>query len=254
MLEVYHWEPNGASGRILIALAEKGLEFTAHYVDVLALAHYRPPVRDLCETGEIPILVLEGAPYSGETQVAELLEETFAQNPLMPADPLGRWAVRVWQKYVDDGLAAWVSDLAWSAYAPRGDSVAAARLRAAVETITDPQQRAEWRAALDGHPDERLAQARAHVASAVAKIESALAGTPWLAGDSFSLADAAVFPYLRYLPALVPRLLDAASAPRTRAWLRAVGERPAVRGALGRGRAADPFTVAAPGPQSVRWG
>ena len=254
MLEVYHWEPNGASGRILIVLAEKRLEFTAHYVDVLALAQYRPPLRELCGTGEIPILILDGAAYTGETQVAELLEETFAPSPLMPADPLGRWQVRVWQKYVDDGLAASVSDLAWNAYAPRADGAAAADLRAAVERLAQPQQRAEWTAALEGGSDERLAQSRARVAAAIAKIESTLTGAPWLAGASFTLADAAVFPYLRYLPALVPELLSAASAPRTTAWLSAVGERPAVREALGRGRTADPFTVAAPGPQSVRWG
>jgi hypothetical protein len=36
MLELPHWEPNGASLRALAALEEKGLADKSHFVDVLA--------------------------------------------------------------------------------------------------------------------------------------------------------------------------------------------------------------------------
>jgi len=254
MLNVYHWEPNGASGRILIALAEKGLEFTSHYVDLLALEQYRPAVLELSDAGEIPIVVQDGAAYVGESQVCELLEETYPARALMPADPRGRWEVRVWQKYVDDGLAASVSELACQAYGMCGDNALAAKLRAAVEKIAVPQQRDAWREALAGYSDERLSQARIRVAAAVTKVEATLATSRWLAGADFTLADVAVFPYLKYLPRIIPTLVDEASAPRTAAWLRAVSQRPAVREALARARTADPFAVAVPGPEQIRWG
>jgi GSH-dependent disulfide-bond oxidoreductase len=254
MLSVYHWEPNGGSGRVLIALAEKRLEFTSHYVDLLALEQYRPALLELTESGEIPILVHDGAAYTGDSEVGEFLEESFPARPLMPADPRGRWEVRVWQKYVDDGLAASVSELAWQAYGGHGDSALAAKLRAAIESVAMPERRESWSAALAGYSDERLVQARSRVEAAVEKIESTLRASRWLAGDSFTLADVAVFPYVRYLPRIAPGTVSEASTPRMVAWLRAVAERPAVREALGRGRATDPFALAAPGPEQIRWG
>lgn len=254
MLDVYHWEPNGASGRILIALAEKRLAFTSHYVDVLAFEHFRAPLAALSESGEVPIVVLDGAPFTGESQVAELLEDTFPDPPLMPAEPLGRWKVRVWQKSVDDALSASVSELAWMAYGIHGIGEQAARARAAAEEIASFAARDAWKSALAGYSDERLGQARARVDAAVENVETTLGDSAWLAGSSFSLADVAVFPYLNYLPALMPERVSDAATPRTTAWLRAVAERPAVQEALGRGRAGDPFRLAVPGPEPVRWG
>lgn len=254
MLEVYHSEPNGGSGRILIAIAEKRLEASSHFVDLVALEQFRPPVIELSETGEIPIVVLDGAAYCGESQIGELLEETFPAIPLMPAEARGRWAVRVWQKYVDDGLAASVSELAWQAFGVHGDSALAARLRAAVEAIVPREPQEAWKSALAGYTPERLAEARGRVEAAVATVESTLATSAWLAGTEFSLADIAVFPYFAYLPRITPGLVNRASTPRTADWLDRIAERPAVREALGRGRAADPFAAAAPGPEPVRWG
>ena len=37
MIELYHWEPNADSLKMMIALKEKGLDFTSHYVDLLNL-------------------------------------------------------------------------------------------------------------------------------------------------------------------------------------------------------------------------
>jgi GSH-dependent disulfide-bond oxidoreductase len=254
MLNVYHWEPSGASGRVLIALAEKGLEFTSHYVDLLALEQYRPAILELSDSGEIPIVVHDGAAYAGESAVCELLEEAYPARALMPPDPHGRWEVRVWQKYVDDGFAASVSELAWQAYGVSGDGAPTAKLRAAVEKIAVPRQREAWSEALAGYSQERLSEARTRVAAAVTKIEAALGASRWLAGAEFTLADVAVFPYLKYLPRLAPAMVDEASAPRTAAWLGAVAERPAVREILARARTADPFAVAAAGPEQIRWG
>lgn len=254
MLDVYHWEPNGASGRILIALAEKRLAFNSHYIDLLALEQYAPAMLELSANGEVPVVVLDGAAYRGESQVAEWLEEQFPEAPLMPADPRGRWSVRVWQKSVDDGFAAAVSEVAWTALGVHSDGKLKQRLRVALDNIGPARSRAAWKTAVEGFSEERLSQAHARIEADVAAIEAALAGSPWLAGAAFSLADVAVFPYLRYLPRIAPHTVGEARTPRTMAWLRAVEERPAVREALARGRRRDPFALAVPGPEPVRWG
>ena len=37
MLALYHWEPNANSGKPMLALAEKGVEFESRYLDLLNL-------------------------------------------------------------------------------------------------------------------------------------------------------------------------------------------------------------------------
>lgn len=255
MLELHHWEPNGASARVMIALEEKGLEYTSHYVDVLAFEQHRPQFLRLSETGQVPVLVHEGAAYTEAGYICEFLEEAFPERSLMPRQPLGRWEVRVWQKYVDDGFAASVSELAWHAYGARGLSgLAPGELSAALERIPAKERRDLWKAAVAGLGEEQLARARSRVEAAVEKIESRLEGAPWLAGSGYSLADIAVFSYFKYLPALSPGVVSDAAAPRAMSWMRAVAARPAVRAVLARGRARDAFAIAAPGPEQIRWG
>jgi len=255
MLELYHWEPNGASARVLISLEEKQLPYTSRYVDVLAFEQLRAEFLALSETGELPVLVREGAVFTEASLICEYLEEAFPGIELMPRDPRGRWQVRVWQKLVDEGFAASVSELAWHAHGARAlAAYGADELAARIERIPSKERRDVWKTAAAGIGAEQLARARSRIESAVARIETDLAPGGWLAGSSYSLADIAVFSYFNYLPALCADLVSTGRTPHAVAWLRAVASRPAVRAALARGRARDPFALAAPGPEQIRWG
>ena len=149
MIELYHWEPNAASARVLIALKEKGLEFESRYLDVLAFEQHSPDFLALNETGETPVLVRDGDAFNESSFICEYLDETYPEVPLLPKAPIDRWAARAWQKYVDDYLAAAVSDLAWAALGlaalKRRD---AARTRAAVARIPSQERRDRWQAAI----------------------------------------------------------------------------------------------------------
>lgn len=254
MLELYHWEPNAACARVLITLKEKGLEFNSRYVDVLAFEQHMPEFLKLNETGETPVLVHAGEPYFESSYICEYLDEAFPEVPLMPADTLGRWEARVWQKFVDDYIAACVSDLAWDAYGKTALEGRNLDFDKAVKTIKSKERRDLWTSALAGLGAERLDRSRGRLKDLVGKMEADLARTGWLAGDSYSLADIAVFSYVNYLPRLMADVLNATAAPRVTAWLKTVGERPAVKAALAMSRVPDPYMTAAPGPEHVRWG
>jgi glutathione S-transferase len=99
-------------------------------------------------------------------------------------------------------------------------------------------------------PVDRLERAREYAVQAAAKLAEALAEGPWLAGEAFTLADIAMAAWVAYLPKVVPGVLGPAATD----WLDRVLARPAMQAALGRGRAADPFALAAPGPEATRWG
>jgi GST-like protein len=255
MLELFHWEPNGACARVMICLSEKQLQFTSRYIDVLAFEQHLPEFLQLNESGEVPVLVHDGAVFSEASSINEYLDESFPGVPLMPRDAKSRWRVRAWQKYVDDHVAASVSELAWQAYGvPAMRARDPATLTAAIARIPARERREAWTVALAGLSDERLARARARIMETIEKTEEHLEGGAWLAGSSYSLADIAAFPFLSYVPALIPQQMNDSAAPHTMAWLRTVASRPTVKAAFALARTPDPYATAAPGPEQVRWG
>jgi glutathione S-transferase/GST-like protein len=252
---LYHWEPNAACARVLICLGEKGIEFVSCYVDVLAFEQWYPEFLRLNPNGQVPVLVHGGAALCEASYICEYVEEAFGGPRLMPADPHERWHARAWQKYVDDGLAASVCELAWQTYGvPALATGVGAALERSVGSSTVVERCEAWRAAAAGFDTDQLQRARARVAGAVARAEAHLAHTAWLAGSCFSLADVAVFSYLNYVPGMCADLLNDTVAPRTMAWLEAIALRPAVCAALAAGRSGAPYRCAAPGPEQIRWG
>jgi len=254
MLELYHWEPNGACARVMITLKEKGLDFASRYLDLLAFEQHAPEFVALNESGEAPVLVRDGEAYNESSYICEYLDEAFPERPLMPEAPYERWEARAWQKYVDDYLAASTSDLAWNAYgkaALEGRNVGPDQILGRAPTR---ERQRVWADALEGYDEARLEKARNRVRLTVEKMEADLQDSDWLAGKAFSLADIAVFSYLNYLPRLTPELVNARTAPRTMAWLTRMSDRPGVKAALAMARTPDPFATAAPGPEPVRWG
>ncbi len=252
MIELYHWEPNAASARVLIALKEKGLKFESHYLDVLAFEQFAPDLLDLNPFGQVPILVDGEDVYSEASYICEYLDEAYPDPPLLPENPIDRWAARGWQKYVDDYLAAAVSDLAWPVLgleALRARN-SAATLDDAVGRIPVRERRDQWRAAIADPDEDLLDKARERISLAIQKTEADLAERDWLAPGGYSLADIAVYPYTAYLPRIAPDLLG----PRTAAWLGRMARRPAVIAAEAMSQTGDPYGVSAPGPEHIRWG
>jgi glutathione S-transferase len=245
MLELRHWEPNGASLRVLAALMEKQLQCRCSFVDVLERENHEGRVTVLNPSGELPVLVDRGVALTGASYICEYLEDAFPDAPrLMPGDPAGNWQVRYWQKYADDYLAAAVSDLAWDTL---GDRRLAAQGAQSAPTI---ERQMVWLEHSQAFPEDRLAKAREYAGQAAAMLDDALAKGPWLAGEAFTLADIAMASWAAYLPKVLPDALGPAAA----GWLGRALARPAIRAALGKGRAADPFAIAAPGPEATRWG
>lgn len=255
MLELYHWEPIGACGRVIITLKEKGIDYQSKYLDVLAFEQHSSWFLQLNESGEVPVLAAGGDAMNESSYICEYLEEVYPQTPLMPEATMDRWAMRVWQKYVDDYVAACASDLAWMALEynnfKQRDS---AKIDQAIAAIPTCERRDSWRDAAAGYDNDRLQCALERMEELIKKMEQELASSGWLVHSGYSLADIAVFPYANYLPRVLPDRVNDAKAPNTMAWLKRMQERPAVKAALGTGKHSDPFTTAAPGPEHVRWG
>lgn len=251
MLALYHWEPTVNSGEPLICLAEKGLAFEDHYVDLLAFEQHAPAFLALNPQGQVPVLVHDGRVVTETAFLLQYLDDVFPAVRLTPERARDRYSMNVWAKYGSEHLAPAIWQLGWHRFmvpALRERDLGAAR-----EGLgrLPPERRAVWQQALDDcFTDEALAAARTSLAVRVERLEAALAEAPWLAGEHYSLADIMIFPAARTLPVLVPGLVG----PRLADWLARVGERPAVRQALATARSARPESMFAPGPEGSPWG
>ena len=52
---LYHWEPNANSGKPMLALMEKGVDFNSHYVDLLNFDQHKPDYLAINPEGTIPV-------------------------------------------------------------------------------------------------------------------------------------------------------------------------------------------------------
>lgn len=218
MLELYHAGLTACSKKVRLCLKEKRLTYVSHYIDLGRFEHHRPEYLKLNPNGLVPTLVHDGAVIIESTVINEYLDDAFPDPPLRPTDALARARMRLWTKQLDEGVHLAIGTLThciayryqrldwpkerWEAYL-KNKPLAASR------------ERSEERI-LKGIESKLFAPALARAEKMVGDMETALADGPWLAGDSFSLADIGFTPYILRLGHLqlapmwdhCPRLAD----------------------------------------------
>jgi glutathione S-transferase len=192
--------------RVALALAHKGLEVRSVWIEY----DDRSPVERVSGQPLVPVLEFDdGAVVADSMQIVRVVEERFPQSPLYPADAAGRARMI---RFID-----WFNDV-WKV-APNAIATEIGRDRPDLARI-----------------DELAAQMQA----ALDRFEGMLDGRSHLAGDAFSAADCAAYPFLKYAlgrdPAddeLFHRVLDGYQQlgddhPRLAAWIERIDERPRV--------------------------
>jgi len=233
MLELYHWEPNGDSLKLIVALKEKGVPYASHYVDLLALEHHGAAFKAAADGGRVPLVVENGAVLKDSQLALEYLAEAYEPR-LAPTDPAGWYDIQDWTGFANT-LGANVRALGWHTVTAPGMSEAERKdFLDRSAALPKPAVMAGWaQVTSDAEASEdQLRLARERIADAVARIEKQLTGKDWLVGGAYSVADINVFAHAHVLPRLTPEIVNAQKTPNTMAWLKRVGERPAVRDAL----------------------
>ena len=89
--------------------------------------------------------------------------------------------------------------------------------------------RRKWERVFErGYSEEELADARARLGRAAAKLEGQLAqGGPWLLGTDHSLADIKWYSMVPGMPRLVPEICNPEATPAIARWLDQMGARAA---------------------------
>lgn len=149
--------------RAAIALAEKGVPFERRTIDLAAKPDWFLALSPL---GKVPLLLVR-RPEGSEVVlfesavICEYLEDTETGTPLHPADPLARAQHRGWMEFGSSILG----DL-WGFETAKDAETYEAKRRALIDKFS--------------------------------RVEAALGGGPFFAGEKFSLVDAVFAPIFRY--------------------------------------------------------
>lgn len=203
-VELYHFWSSVCSVRCRMALEEKGVAWESRYIDLFNFDQMKPEYLAINPDGLVPTLVHNGQTVTESTIINEYIDDAFDGPTLTPADPLQAARMREFIRKCEDDFDGIVKLTAVKYLIPK------LRNRWSDEELTKQAERRPLAFYRDIHgralrgeigPDE-LAGALAKIAGLLDRLEKALAGRNWIAGDALSLADIAIAPYLFRLNAI----------------------------------------------------
>ena len=218
MLELHHNAVSTCSQKVRLVLAQKGIEFASHEIDLIGGGQHDPEYVKLNPNHVVPTLVNDGAVLIESTLINEYLNDSFPEPAMLPSDPSARHAARLWSKLVDEKYHP-ATGVVTFAIGPRSLLLRQPKevREANIQAIPDPARRAARRSVIEqGVKAPEFAGALRTMVGLLDRLERTLANGGWLSGDGFGLADAAVLPYVLRLDNLFmtkpiearPNLLD----------------------------------------------
>jgi glutathione S-transferase len=228
MLVLYHGATSVCAAKVRLVLAEKGIAWTSELLDLQRGDQHRPEYRRLNPNAVVPTLVHDGRVLIESTLIIEYLDEAFRAPALMPDDPYARAIARLWMKKIDDYLHA-ACGVVTFAIANRRVLLEKTpdELEAHFSAIPDPVYRERQRlAVMQGVAAPHVPPAVRAFDKYIGEMEETLARAPWLAGERYSLADAAATPYLNRAELIGLDRLWVERRPRVGDWLARVRARP----------------------------
>ena len=191
--------------KIFIALEEIGLPYTVKPVDVFAGQQFDAEFRRLNPNAKVPVIVDPdgpgGKPYTLFESGAILLYLAEKTGKLLPADMAAKYDAIQWLMTQMSTVGPMFGQTVhFVRFAPAGNDYAKTRYITQVHRVCDV-------------------------------IDQRLAGSAYLAGAEYSIADIATFPWLRNIGTYLGAE-TAAKFPNVTRWVAAIEQRPAVKKAL----------------------
>lgn len=228
MLRLYHAWASTCSQKVRLALAEKELAYDGVVLILRRFEQLSPDFLSLNPAGVVPVLVHDGFVVRESTIINDYLDDAFPEHPLRPADAKGRARAAVWTRFVDDVATLAIKKPSFQKnMRPFLQSLPEAEIDAAVKRMPNPETARRWRdAARDGIPEAELAAAHADLRRMLNRMQETLAHQAWLAGDTYSLADINIAPFVHRL-ASFPEYDLAGDWPAVADWYARLRARPA---------------------------
>jgi len=238
MLELYHHGSSVCAAKVRFLLGEKGLPWQGHYLDILKGDQFAPDYLKLNPKAVVPTLIHDGRVIVESTVINEYLDDVFPDPPLKPFAPEQRAAMRVWTKAVDEDLHPACAEVTFSSCHRHiirrlpPDEYDAFLNNTPSQSVTPRWHERKKEIVTLGFEAPGLAEYYRLYDNYLGKMEKALARQPWLAGESFSLADIAMAPYVNRLDMLGMAQMWTAARPRVTDWFARVKARPTFKPAF----------------------
>ena len=227
MLKLYDGTTSVCAIKVRLALFEKGVAFKSHNIDLRKGDQLDPAYLALNPNGVVPTLDDDGGIVIESSVIMQYLEDRHPTPSLLPESPADRARMRLWMKRVDDIVHPSIGSLTHAtvyrpAFLALDEDARAERLA----KIPDPNRRQRFAAVYKDGLDAPIAAASVkNLNKLIIDMEAALAESGFLAGDAYSLADAAVTPYINRLFDMGLLGLWAISAPGVLRWYSAIRAR-----------------------------
>jgi GST-like protein len=198
MIEVYSWAtPNGH--KVHVMLEECGLEYRAIPVNIGAGDQFKPEFLAISPNNKIPAIVDPDGPGGRPISIFEsgaiLVYLASKTGRFLPADERGRWQTLEWLMFQMGSVGPMLGQTHhFRVYAPE-------KLKYAIDRYSNEAKR------IYGVLDRRLDK------------------RSWVAADQYTIADIAIFPWLR---SWQNQGIDWADFPRLKDWFDRIAARPAV--------------------------
>jgi GSH-dependent disulfide-bond oxidoreductase len=199
MIDVYSWAtPNGH--KVHIMLEECGLPYRVHAVDIGAGEQFKPEFLQISPNNKIPAIVdpdgPDGQPISLFESGAILLYLAAKTGQFLPADLRAKYRTLEWLMFQMGGVGPMLGQAHhFRIYAPE-------KIAYAIDRYTNEAKR------LYGVMNKQVAK------------------TKYIAGDEYTIADIAIFPWLR---SWKNQGIDWNDYPHLKGWFDEIAARPAVR-------------------------
>lgn len=229
MFVLYHGWRSSASRRVRLCLEEKGIAYEGHVIDMSKMEHHSPEFLKINPNGVIPALIHDGRALYESGTICEYLDELYPDPPLRPDNAYDRATMRNWIRHIDERIGNliifnWQHHLAKTA-----SQWTDAELAEKMKSIPSKERQEAWlRAARRPYTEEERAGARAKLVELLDRMERTLNETPWLAGQTYSIADIGAVPFVKRIEEeIAPDEVTTAKHPRVTAWWTTIQARPA---------------------------
>ena len=198
MIDLYSWAtPNGH--KVHIMLEECGLDYRMHPIDIGAGDQFKPDFLAISPNNKIPAIVDSEGPDGQAISLfksgAILLYLANKTGKLLPSSERGQYETLQWLMFQMGGLGPMLGQAHhFRIYAPQ-------KVDYAIQRYTNEAKR------LYGVLDRQLAKHR------------------YVAGDDYTIADIAIYPWLR---SWQNQGIDWADYPKLKPWFDELGQRPAI--------------------------
>lgn len=237
---LYHHGSSVCAAKVRFAMAVKGMEWEGVYIDILKGEQFTPEYQKLNPKSVVPTLVHNDTVIPDSTVIIEYLDQIDPATSVHPTDAWERAQVRYWTKAVDEdlhpacGAMTFMGSHRHTVLRNLGEEGAKEFLASTPEfSVT-----ADWAdkkkifvrygfEAPEGPSKVKLYDSYLH------KMEKALEGNDWLVGNTFSVADISLTPYVNRLAMMSMRgMWEGGRLPNVDRWFTAIEAHPHFQSSL----------------------